>query len=238
MATKKKAKTRSTTKAVNKANATAAKTTSLLKNASASAKLDTSNPFGFITDNATIQSALDAATNAAYDVEAREANLGLNRAESSAQNNIQNTANALRGQLATSNASGGNVGAANATALQAILGLGQQNNALVTEGLQGVQGVAGKRSSALAGNAATALEQSNAARGQQATAANEKYTADQTRSAEALSSAGALAGTVHTNQVNRAMNDDTNTANKKIANTTQKQKVTQVTKNTNINKNK
>lgn len=227
---KKKKKIRSTSKRMNNANKKAYNTIQDLKAASKSAELDTSNPFGFITDDARILDTLNEATNAAYDVNMKEANLGLNRAEDSAYANTQNAVNELRKNMATSVSSGANRGAAGATALQAILGLGQQNTGLVTEGMQNVQKVAGERASALAQNAVNAIEQSNSARAQQATAANEKYTADQTRAAEAISSLGALAGTVHTDRSNRIMNDDTNKTNKKIANTTQKQKVTTINK--------
>lgn len=197
-----------------------------LKNASAAAKLDTSNPFGFITDDQRIKNALDESTNAAYDVQTKEANLGLNRAEDTAYANTQNAVNELRKSMVGSASSGGNAGAAGATALQAILGLGQQNTGLVTEGMQNIQKVAGERTAALKQNAVDAISQSNSARAQQASAANEKYSADTTRSAEALSALGALAGTEHTNITNKQMNADTNKTNKKIANTTQKQKIT------------
>ena len=197
-----------------------------LKNASVAAKLDTSNPFGFITDDQRIKNALDESTNAAYDVQTKEANLGLNRAEDTVYANTQNAVNELRKSMVGSASSGGNAGAAGATALQAILGLGQQNTGLVTEGMQNIQKVAGERTAALKQNAVDAISQSNSARAQQASAANEKYSADTTRSAEALSALGALAGTEHTNQTNKQMNTDTNKTNKKIANTTQKQKIT------------
>ena len=198
----------------------------LLQEASAAGKLDTTNPFGFITDQTAIQNALDAATNAAYDNNMREARLGLNRAEDTAYANTMNSIAELRKNMASSATSGGNVGAAAATALQAMLGLGQQNSALVTEGLQNIQGIAGERAAALAQNAVDAISQANSAKGQQATAANEKYNADTTRSAEALASLGALAGTQATNEANERMNTATNASNEKVANTTQKQNIT------------
>lgn len=197
-----------------------------LQNASANSQVDTTNPFGFITDRNVIQNALDAATNAAYDNQIREALLGLNRAEDTSYANTQNSIAELRRAMAGSASSGGNVGAAGATALQAMLGLGQQNSALVTEGLQHLQGIAGERAAALRENAMNAITQSNSARTAQATAASEKYNADQTRSAEALAALGALSGTMHTNYYNDKMNTDTNNANKVIADTTQKQSIT------------
>lgn len=198
----------------------------VLKDASGAVTLDTSNPFGFITDRTAIQNALDVATNAAYDNNLREAKLGLNKAEDAANANTKTSIAELRKNMAGSASSGGNVGAAAATALQAMLGLGQQNSALVTEGLQKIQGVAGERAAALAQNAVDAISQANSAKGQQATAANEKYNADSTRSAEALSALGALAGATDTNITNERMNTATNKSNEKIANTTQKQNIT------------
>ena len=196
-----------------------------LKGASTAPKLDKSNPFGFITDDQRIKNALDESTNAAYDVQTKEANLGLNRAEDTAYANTQNAVNELRKNMVGSASSGGNAGAAGATALQAILGLGQQNTGLVTESMQNIQKVAGERTAALKQNAVDAISQSNSARAQQASAANEKYNADATRSAEALAALGALAGTEHTNLTNKQMNTATNKANKQIAKTTQKQEI-------------
>ena len=179
-----------------------------------------------MTDRTAIQAALDSATNAAYDNQIREANLGLNRAEDKAYANTQNSIQELRRAMSGSASNGGNVGAAAATALQAMLGLGQQNSALITEGLQNIQGIAGERTAALRQNAVDAISQANSAKTAQATAAGEQYNADTTRSAEALAALGALAGTINTNQTNDKMNTDTNKTNKEIANTTQKQQIT------------
>ena len=190
----------------------------LLQQAAANPSLDTTNPFGFITDKSAIQSALDNATNTAYDNQVKEAMQGLNRAEDKAYANTQNSIAELRKNMAGSAANGGNAGAAAATVLQAMLGLGQQNAQLVTEGLQNVQGIAGRRAEALAKNAADAITQSNAAKGQQANIATEQYNADTTRSAEAMAALGALTGTQDTNITNRAMNEATNAANINIAN--------------------
>lgn len=201
-----------------------------LKDAAASAKLDTSNPFGFITDLSQIQGTLDNATNAAYDIQTKEANLGLNRAETSAYNNTQNAIQDLRNALSGSAASGGNVGAANASALQAILGLGTQNNELVTEQLNNIQNLAGERRASIMQNAADAISASNAARASQAQAATEMYNADQTRSAEALAGLASLGGTSDTNATNERMNNATNSTNASIANTTQKSQQTIINK--------
>lgn len=198
----------------------------VLQGASANSKLDTSNPFGFITNQNVIQNALNEATNAAYDLKTKEARQALSQAENTSYSNTQNAINDVRKSMIGSASSGGNVGAAGATALQALLGLGQQNNALVTEGLQGLYNVADERASALKQNAADAITQSNSARQMQANSADTRYTADQTRSAEALAALSALAGTEHTNYYNDKMNTATNASNERIADKTQKQTIT------------
>lgn len=192
---------------------------------------DTSNPFGFIVDDQRIQDVLNAATNAAYDQKRIEAEQGLNRAEDTSYANTQNAIKGLRDSMAASAATGSNRGAAGANAVQALLGLGQQNNALVTEGLQNIQNVAGERAAQIAQNAADAIDKSNSARSSQATAAGEKYAADQSARAAAAQALAGIGSSFHTDVYDYRMNKDTNSTNKQIAKTTQK------TKNININKN-
>lgn len=210
---------------------TAKTSLNILKEATLAPQLQTNNPFGFIVDDKIIQEALDNATNAAYDKNIKEAIMGLNKSEDSAYNNTQNAINSLRSVLAGGVTSGANKGAANAAAIQALLGLGQQNAALTTEGLQNIQGIVRERAAALAQNAASAITQSNAAKGQQANAATEMYNADATRSAEALAALAALQGTNNTNASNERMNNATNAANKAIAilNNTSNEKINKAT---------
>lgn len=204
--------------------------------------LDTSNPFNFIVDQAEILGTLNEATKAAYDLKQKEALQGLSASEDTAYNNTINAINEMRNSLASSYSSGANRGAANATALQALLGLGQQNNALVTEGLRDIQNIADERAAQMAQNAVESISQSNAAKGQQATAANEKYAADTERygydanmyAADQATKAAALAAysdlaasrneastsTVNTKfetNTDRWIADNTNKTNKKIA---------------------
>lgn len=174
---------------------------------------DTSNPFGFITSENTIQKRMDEATKLAYDVKKQEAMQGLNAAEDTSYANTRNAIQGLKNSMASSTAGGANRGAAGANAVQALLGLGQQNNQLVTQGLQNIQNVAGERAAAIAQNAADAIDKSNAARGQQAGAANEKYSADQGYRAQAATALGSLASSMHTDAYNKEMNDATNAAN-------------------------
>ena len=156
----------------------------------------------------------------------KEAERGLNKAEDTAYANTQNSISELRKSLAGSIATGANRGSAAATALQAMLGLGQQNSQLVTEGLQNIQGIAGERAEALAQNAVEAISQANTAKGQQANVATEMYNADQTRSSAAMQALGELAGVKHTNRTNKDMNNATNKTNLAVAKTPQKQTIT------------
>lgn len=197
-------------------------------------KLDTSNPFGFITDDQRILDALNEAAIAAYDQQAREEMQNYNRAEDTLYRNTQDTVNEMRRNMVGSASAGANVGAANATALQAILGLGRENAAATTEALQGVQNVAGQKAAALAENASNAITQSNEAKAQQAQVSTEKYAADMNRAAYAAEALGSLAGAVDTNKSNEQMNQATNLTNQKVAQTTQKSETK--SKNTNINK--
>lgn len=186
------------------------------------AKYDTSNPFGFLTNEKTIQNRMDEATSKAYDVKKQEAMQALNSAEDTAYANNQNAIQGLKNSMASSTAAGANRGAAGANAVQALLGLGQQNNQLVTQGLQNIQNVAGEKAAAMAQNAADAIDKSNAARGQQAGAANEKYSADQGYRAQAATALGSLASSMHTDAFNKEMNDSTNAANVTAAGVTGK----------------
>ena len=227
---KKKAKAKTTDQT--KSLAAAQKAVQTLQGQTASAsKYDTSNPFKFITGLGQIQGAMDRATQAAYDQKRIEAMQGLNAAEDSAYANTQEAIRGLRNSMAQSTASGANRGAAGANAVQALLGLGQQNNALTTQGLQNIQNIAGERAAQLAQNASEAIERSNAAKSSQASAANEKYAADQNYRSAAATALGGLSGSMHTDVYDYKMNKQTNASNQKIAKTTQK------TKNVNINKN-
>lgn len=206
------------------------------------ASLDTSNPFDFMVDRAEINRTMDDATNAAYLQKMREAQQAYNQAEDSNYTNTQNTINEMRRNLVGSASSGANVGAANATALQAILGLGQQNAAGTTQGMQAVQNVAGEKAAALAQNAADAIDRSNSAKQMQGQLATDKYSADKsaaaTRAASAAEAVGQLSSTIDTNNTNVGMNNATNMTNLGVAEVSRKTKNTTRSKNKNINVNK
>lgn len=177
---------------------------------------DTSNPFNFIIDYADILAKLNDATNKAYDLKTKEAQRGLVDAENSAYANTNNAISELRKTLAGSAANNASKGSAAATALQSMLGLGQQNNDLVTTGLQGLYDIADERASTLAQNAANAIETSNAGKSLQANASNSKYSSDSTMWSQVAAALSSLMSTTNTDYVNKIMNDATNKTNLKI----------------------
>ena len=177
---------------------------------------DTSNPFKFIVDYADILGKLNDATNKAYDLKTKEAQRGLVDAENSAYANTNNAINELRKTLAGSAANNASKGSAAAAALQSMLGLGQQNNDLVTTGLQGLYDIADERASTLAQNAANAIETSNAGKSLQANASNSKYSSDSTMWSQVAAALSSLMSTTNTDYVNKIMNDATNKTNLKI----------------------
>ena len=177
---------------------------------------DTSNPFNFIIDYADILAKLNDATNKAYDLKTKEAKRGLVDAENSAYANTNNAINELRKTLAGSAANNASKGSAAAVALQSMLGLGQQNNDLVTTGLQGLYDIADERASTLAQNAANAIETSNAGKSLQANASNSKYSSDSTMWSQVAAALSSLMSTTNTDYVNKIMNDATNKTNLKI----------------------
>lgn len=179
--------------------------------------LDTTNPFGFLTNRETIQSLLDAATDAAYNYKAKEARRGLVDAENTAYANTNNAVNDIRKALAGSAATGANRGTAAATALQSLLGLGQQNNELVTTGLQNIIDVADQRAAEKAANASNAIDISNNAKNLQSNSATSVYSSDATMWSELTAALGALTSSLNTDYVNNKMNDATNAVNKAIA---------------------
>ena len=197
-----------------------------LKGATKRASMDTRNYFGMINDYNDIVNKMNKATQDAYDVKMREANLGMNRAENTSYNNTRNAINDLKNTMIGSASSGANQGAANATALQALLGLGQQNNELVTEGLNNIYGIAGERAAAMSQNAANAINTANEAKNNMLTAATSRYASDNERAAAALGALGEFGAAVDTNNANISMNNATNRTNLKIAKTPQRQVIT------------
>ncbi len=200
----------------------------------------------FIRDEGYIRGALQRATNAAYDVQRAQALQDALNAEDTNYANTRNAIQEMRRNLIGSASSGANVGAANATALQALLGLGQQNTQTTTEGLRNINNISRERTAALAQNAADAIEMANDATGKMYDAATSSYASDRSYAAQgAAQGLGEAAGaldtaasqerqTAETNASQERMNNATNATNLKIEQTTKKTE----SKNENINKNK
>lgn len=192
----------------------------------------------FIRDEDYIRSALENATNRAYDLERAQALQDAINAEDTNYANTRNAIAEMRRNLVGSGSSGANVGAANATALQALLGLGQQNTQTTTEGLRNINNVSRERASALAQKAVDAINTANDATGRMYDAATSSYASDRSYAAQGASEAlGQLAAaadtaasqerqTAETNAVNERMNNATNATNLAIEQTEKKTKQT------------
>ena len=192
----------------------------------------------FIRDENYIRNALNQATNAAYDVNRAQALQDALNAEDTNYANTKNAIAEMRRNLIGSGSSGANVGAANATALQALLGLGQQNIQATTEGLRNINNVSRERAAQLSQNAVDAINTANDATKAMYDAATSAYSADRSYgaqgAAEAVAQLGAAADssasqerqTSETNAANERMNRYTADKNLQIEQTEKKQRIT------------
>lgn len=188
----------------------------------------------FIRDENYIRNALENATNRAYDVNRATAIQDALNAEDTNYANTRSAIAEMRRNLIGSGSSGANVGAANATALQALLGLGQQNTQTTTEGLRNINNVSRERAAALAQNAVDAINTANDATAKMYDAATSSYASDRSYAAQGAAEAlGTLASaadtaasqerqTAATNKANKQMNKYTADTNLKIEKTTKK----------------
>lgn len=168
----------------------------------------------FIRDEAYIRGSLNNATNASYDVQRAQALRDAANAENTNLANTRNAISEMRKQLIGSASSGANVGAANATALQALLGLGQQNTQVTTEGLQNVNNVERERAATLAQNAVDAINTANSATNDMYGAATSAYGSDRSYAAQGAAEAvGNIKAARDTNVSNITMNRESNEAN-------------------------
>lgn len=206
----------------------------------------------FIRDENYIRDALNRATNAAYDVNRAQALQDAMTAEDTNYTNTKNAIAEMRRNLVGSGSSGANVGAANATALQALLGLGQQNTQATTEGLRAVNNVSRERAATLAQNAVDAINTANDATAKMYDAATSSYGSDRSYAAQgaaqALGELAAAADTAasqeniaaETNAVNERMNDVTAKATvdaaREGAHTTSNNVNTNINSSTNVSK--
>ena len=183
----------------------------------------------FIRDENYIRNVLNQATNAAYDVNRAQALQDAINAEDTNYTNTKNAISEMRRNLIGSGSSGANVGAANATALQALLGLGQQNTQTTTEGLRNINNVSRERAAQLSQNAVDAISQANDATKAMYDAATSAYASDRSYAAqgaaEAVANLGAAADTAasnerqtsETNATNERMNERTAQASENSA---------------------
>ena len=199
----------------------------------------------FIRDENYIRGALENATNRAFDVQRAQAIQDAINAEDTNYANTRNAIAEMRRNLIGAGSSGANVGAANATALQALLGLGQQNTQTTTEGLRNINNVSRERAAALAQNAADAITMANEATGKMYDAATSAYASDRSYAAQgAAQGLGETAAAIEnaasqerqvaaTNAAQERMNKDTNKTNLQIEKT--EKKTRSVNTNTNTN---
>lgn len=191
----------------------------------------------FIRDENYIRDALNEATNRAYDLNRAQALQDALNAEDTNYANTKNAIAEMRRNLVGSGSAGANVGAANASALQALLGLGQQNTQTTTEGLRNINNVSRERAATLAQNAVDAINTANDATAKMYDAATSSYASDRSYAAQGAAEAlGQLAAaadtsasqerqTTETNKTNERMNTTTANATKYAARKGQKQTI-------------
>lgn len=171
----------------------------------------------FIRDENYIRNALENATNRAYDLNRAQALQDAMNAEDTNYANTRNAIAEMRRSLIGSGSSGANVGAANASALQALLGLGQQNTQTTTEGLRNINNVSRERAAALAQNAVDAINTANDATAKMYDAATSSYGSDRSYAAQGAAQAlGELAGAADTAASQERQTAQTNTVNKQM----------------------
>lgn len=171
----------------------------------------------FIRDENYIRNALNTATEAAYNVNRATALQDALNAEDTNYTNTKNAIAEMRRNLVGSASSGANVGAANATALQALLGLGQQNTQTTTEGLRNLNNVSRERAATLAQNAVDAINTANDATAKMYDAATSSYASDRSYAAQGAAEAlGSLAAAADTAASQERQTTATNTSNEKM----------------------
>lgn len=168
----------------------------------------------------------NTASDAAYDLARAEQIQAMNAAEDQNYSSTKSAIQQMRQALAGSASSGANRGAANATALQALLGLGQQNANTTTAGMQGYQNTAKEAAAARAQNAVTALEAAKGGVDSMYGQATSAYNSDHLYGNQGIAdAAGTVASAVDTNASSERMNDSTNKTNLKVAKTHTKQTI-------------
>lgn len=196
----------------------------------------------FITDENYIRGRMDDAVAAAYDANRASAIQDALAAEDTNYANTRSAIAEMRRNLIGSGSSGANVGAANATALQALLGLGQQNAQTTTDSLRAINDVSRQRAAALAQNAVEAINTANDATSKMYEPATSSYGADHTYGVQGAAEAlGNLSSALDTNASQERQTAATNTSNERMNKYTSDtnlkiEKTTKKTDNTNRNK--
>lgn len=181
------------------------------------------NDYSDFTDYGSILNKYNAQSDASWDLSRAQQIQAMNSAEAQNYANTQNSIAQMRNALAGSASSGANRGAANATALQALLGLGQQNSQTTTEAMQGYQNTSREAAAARAANAVSALDSAREGTNSMYENATSAYNSDHLYGNQGIAeSIGTLASGMHTDTTNDKMNKDTNATNLKVAKTTQK----------------
>lgn len=189
------------------------------------------NDYAPYTNEAGILNRYNNASDAAYALSKQEQIQAMNAAEDQNYSNTKSAIQQMRQTLAGSAVSGASRGAANATALQALLGLGQQNAATTTEAMQGYQNTAREAAAARAQNAVQALQDAKSGMDSMYTQATSAYNSDHLYGNQGIADAtGTIASAMDTNQSSERMNNATNRTNASIANTETKSKQTIINK--------
>lgn len=218
------------------------RTNDLTSYSSATSPLGAQLRSDFIRDEDYILNRANNAAQLASDAERATAIQDALKAEDINYANTRNAIAEMRRNLVGAGSSGANVGAANATALQALLGLGQTNAQTTTEGLQALGNVERQRAATLAQNAVDAINTANDATSKMYEPATSSYSADHTYGMQgAAEAAGTLAGAIDTAASQERQTAETNSANERMnkytADTNLKiEKTTKKTDNTNRNK--
>lgn len=171
----------------------------------------------FIRDEDYIRGALNAAANAQFDAQRAQAIQDAMNAEDTNYANTRNAIAEMRRNLVGSASSGANVGAANASALQALLGLGQQNTQTTTEGLRNISNVERERTAQIAQNAVEAINTANEATKAMHDVGTSVYNSDRSYAAQGAADAvGALASAIDTAASQERQTAETNAANERM----------------------
>lgn len=183
------------------------------------------------TDYASILNKYNAQSDASWDLSRAQQIEAMNAAEAQNYADTQNAILQMRNQLAGSASSGANRGAANATALQALLGLGQQTAQTTTEGMQGYQNASREAAAARAANAVSALDSAREGTSAMYENATSAYNSDHLYGNQGIAEAlGSVATGLHTDTTNERMNNATNKTNLDVAKTETKSKQTIINK--------